>query len=473
MPRITSTCSGTYSVSSSALALARDALSVVENVTANTVLLDEGDTVSLTFTYRNYTSSNTIYWEIVGDANFTSSDISTPLNGSFTTSGSVGSETITITTVADLSYYGQEDDETFYVNFRENDSQGEIITTSPTISIADTSNREFVGQVSFTTIGTTTWTVPQYVSSISIVAVGGGGSTYRPQINPSSPQIYAATGGGGGGALAWKNNYPVTPGQQITVFVGNSVSLVQNRSVPAFWDGQESYVQVGGTKIVRALGGKSATNGPNPFQKFPGGAGGTFVGDGGGNGGAGGQAGIAAGGGGGAGGYGGAGGNGAGNPNSTSSTYISAQAGSQGGAGGGGASGPQITQSIRRQIAASSGGGVGIFGRGTSGAAGVAYANVPGQATGGRAGSGGQNGVNITGVWKQGRPTYIGASPYTQTWPQAPSPGYQFISNYGSGAGGTGYQADQQYFGKGGLGVVRIIYPGNTRQFPTTRTQNE
>ena len=487
MPRITSTCSGTYSFSSSVLALARNALSKVETVTANAVLLDEGDTVSLTFAYRNYTSSNTIYWEIVGDANFTAGDISTPLNGSFTTSGSVGEEIINITTVEDLSYYGEEDDETFHVNFRENDSEGEILVTTPTISIADTSNREFIGQVSFTTIGTTTWTVPQYVSSISVVAVGAGGSADK------APQPSSSTAGAGGGGLGWKNNYPVVTGQQITVFVGNS-RTPSSPSSPTNFDGQESYVSVGGTQIVRGLGGKAPDIAGPSTLRLAGGPGGTFVGDGGGNGGRGGNGVLGGGGGGGAGGYGGAGGNGAGTPGSPyqSTGYIASQAGSQGGGGGGGAAPSSTISTYRRHFAGAAGGGVSIFGRGASGNAGSTInttLNPPSSfnspinsTTGGGGGSGAQAGSDAgwydeatQDVERMGRPI---AKLADQQLISPFRPGTT-AGNYGSGASGHGLQSPYSFgpnsnlYAKGGLGAVRIIYPGHTRQFPTTRTQNE
>ena len=64
------------------------------------------------------------------------------------------------------------------------------------------------GQQVYTTAGTYTFTVPAGVASISMVAVAGGaGSTLSTQ-------------GGGGGSLSYKNNVPVTPGEQFTVVVG-------------------------------------------------------------------------------------------------------------------------------------------------------------------------------------------------------------------------------------------------------------
>lgn len=143
---------------------------------------------------------------------------------------------------------------------------------------------------------------------------------------------------------------------------------------------------------------------------------GSIVGDGGGAGGA-----ASTTGGGAAGGYAGAGGGGR-------ATYPSAGVSGSGGAGGsGGASSTYC----------GGGGGVGLNGQGSSGAGGTT------SGTGGRGGSGGNNGSNgTTGTDGNG-----GA--------------------YG-GAGGCLVSA-----GSGSPGAVRIIWPGDVRQFPSTRTTDE
>ena len=68
-----------------------------------------------------------------------------------------------------------------------------------------------IDQVTFTTVGTTNWTVPDGVTSISIVLLGGGGGGGSGN-----------GGGGGGGGLAYANNIPVTPGMSIDVTVGDA-----------------------------------------------------------------------------------------------------------------------------------------------------------------------------------------------------------------------------------------------------------
>ena len=54
---------------------------------------------------------------------------------------------------------------------------------------------------------TYSWTVPEGVTSISVICVGGGGGG-QPEHDGAS---------GAGGALAYKNNIPVTPGEDLSL----------------------------------------------------------------------------------------------------------------------------------------------------------------------------------------------------------------------------------------------------------------
>ncbi len=140
-------------------------------------------------------------------------------------------------------------------------------------------------------------------------------------------------------------------------------------------------------------------------------------------------------GGGGAGGYSGNGGRGG-------LSDASGLAGSGGGGGGGG-------DSTVGRYGAGGGGGVGILGEGASGSAGAV--GGPGQGgSGGGGGSGGASGetgydeVSCCTIYSIGGPGRL----------------------YG---GGTGF-GDFTY--SSGRGAVRIIWPGNTRLFPSTNTGN-
>lgn len=199
------------------------------------------------------------------------------------------------------------------------------------------------GQQQFTTAGTYSWTCPAGVYFVSVVAVGAGATG-------------TTTLSGGGGGLGYKNNIPVTPGNTYTVVVG----------APGAPGGDSYFIN---TTTVRGIGGTRA------------GAGGGYVGDGGGNGGAG--AADAGGfvGGGGAGGYAGNGGAGT----ATNSTAFNAGAGG----GGAGSSGAMY----------GGGGGVGLLGQGSSGATSGAGGSGGTSGTTGSAGGvyGGGGGYNTSG----------------------------------------------------------------------------
>jgi hypothetical protein len=171
-------------------------------------------------------------------------------------------------------------------------------------------------------------------------------------------------------------------------------------------------------------------------------------------------------GGGGAGGYGGAGGQG------TTYESLTATAGS-GGAGGGGGG--------RLEDSGAGGGGTDIYGQGNNGAAGTFDSVVSntsialggsggsqrfavdgngGQATawnGGRGGWPGGGGASATGYWDGG---LGGALAYKNNY--AVTAGQEFLVLVGVGGQGQGDG------GSGADGAVRIVWPGDTRQFPST-----
>ena len=175
--------------------------------------------------------------------------------------------------------------------------------------------------------GSHTWVCPNGPTTVSVVVIGAGGSN-----------------GSAGGALAYKNDIPVTAGASYDVVIA------------AY--GDRTYFSA--TGVVSAAQSDNKT------------------GDGGGNGGAGNV------GGGGAGGYSGAGGRSNGETNS---------AGTDGAGGaGGGAGGNYYYPSW---WAGAGGGGVGVYGEGDNGAG-------RSGGTGGGGGSGGENGGNVTGSYVAG-----------------------------------------------------------------------
>lgn len=224
------------------------------------------------------------------------------------------------------------------------------------------------------------WTVPQGVTSISVLCVGAGGSGSAPIDNDGA--------GGGGGGLAYVNNIPVTANTVCSYFVGGA----------SFGnDGGNSYFKTpDGYIVCQANGGKKGIAG---FDGAPG-AGGTFSTMSGGGGGNGGTGGIKSGGGGGCGGYSGTGGTGG---SGASSVEQSGSAGT-GGAGGGGGSGGTN---------GGGGGGVGIYGIGSNGLGGSGATSSPWIGMQGRGGSGGSGGTyTMTGgvYGGGGGSTGVGAS---------------------------------------------------------------
>lgn len=288
-----------------------------------------------------------------------------------------------------------------------------VLTTETDADVAAPPPVITTGQAEYTTPGTFTWTAPQGVTSVSVLAIGGGGAGGASKV---------AGGGGGGGGTAYKNNITVVPGNTYTVVVGTGGTGSSNSNGTA--GGDSYFINLTTVKGGGGGGGTGAGN-PNKQTARAGGLGGSFVGNGGGSGGAGGDSSAnSSGGGGGAGGYSGNGGGGA----------TTGQAGAGGGGAGGSLGGDGTTNG-----SAQSGGGVGIYGQGTSG-------TTPGQG-----GSGGTNGsANLTNC-------------------SAANTG----GRYGGGGAGQGDDTTTSPGCNGGSGAVRIIWPGDVRLYPTTRTVNE
>lgn len=248
---------------------------------------------------------------------------------------------------------------------------------------------------------------------------------------PRGESLYAIPG-----TYSWVCPDGVTAISVVVVGAGGSGHVTGSQA------GGLSRITVGAT-VVQANGGAAGNNTTN--------AGGTASGgDANNTGGQGGQR-----GGGGAAGYSGNGGGGGG-------SYVTGTAGSGGGGGGGTGFGAGWT----------GGGGVGVFGEGSSGAGASGGVNIGGG--GGSDGSGGTFAV-------YGHPGYFGAGAgatgstsyrsggggglaYKNNISVTPGSSYTVVVGKGgqtTQSGGAGNQA-------GANGAVRIIWPGDTRTFPTT-----
>lgn len=279
--------------------------------------------------------------------------------------------------------------------------------------------------------GTTQWIVPNDVYEVSVVAIGAGESGPIVTGENTNTKI-----GGGGGALAWKNNIPVTPGETITVVVGLAQTTTAYAAAPGSngFAGGESYFKDNLTVWAEGGGTSAIAN---------------FVGDGGGNGGPRmtsriqntGDRFMVGSGGSSAGGYTADGV--AGGYMDTYDVLVPSQAGQGGSGGGGGARFRKDT--LSGEVAGGAGGGTGVYGQGINGGSLAGSENSLGIPTFtgdiGWAGSGG-NTTNINALLRN--------------------------ANYG--AGGPGYASrtlDTRFAYPGGNGWVRVVW-GIDRQFPAT-----
>jgi len=280
------------------------------------------------------------------------------------------------------------------------------------------------GQTAYTSPGTYTFTVPAGVTSISVVCVGAGAGGADASLGGTA---------GGGGGLSYVNSISTTPGESLTVYVGQGTAGAQQTGTNIAIN-RYSYLKRSSTTLASAIcdiGGNANVDSYWYKGGYP------DVGTGG-------TAGNGVVGGGGAGGYSGNGGLGG-------NVQSDGNAGSGGGGGGGSGNGYYTDPSCNTfATGGGGGGGVGILGEGSSGAGGtltndgLTSVNAGGGGGGSSGGSGSGSGRNANG----------GAA-----------------GAYGGGGGGRG-EANP---GAGSSGAVRIIWAGGsgvTRAFPSTNTGN-
>lgn len=257
-------------------------------------------------------------------------------------------------------------------------------------------------QVEFIEAGTYQWTVPDDVTSVCVVAVGGGGSS---SINFNGASYCSA---GTGGALGYRNNLVVTPGEILDIVVGAGGPVVTVNGTTTQADGY-----AGGASIVRRAG--------TILLQIPGGPGGTAVYN-----------------------------------TATAGGSIGSAVGADGGGSGGGCS-----RLFAAGIGCGGGGAGGYSGTGGSGAA--TNVAIPGQ---GGAGGGGNaalrgGGVGIRGEGPSG-PINTGTGGVT---------GNGSVSNGGGAYGSGGSRSNNTSTHPGGGGAVRIIW-GPGRAYPSTLTED-
>lgn len=133
------------------------------------------------------------------------------------------------------------------------------------------------GSAEFVTPGTYTWIVPKKVYAVSVVCIGGGSAGIGNY--GAATDVYS----GGGGGLGYKNNIAVTPGQTITVAVGNggTAANTSNSSGNGTYGGAggDSYF-INQSTVCGFGAGASYAGGSYGSSGYPG-TGGNYLGDGG------------------------------------------------------------------------------------------------------------------------------------------------------------------------------------------------
>jgi hypothetical protein len=406
--------------------------------TESTSSLSEGNAVTFTVTTEALPAESTLYYTIstLSGTTMVAADFGgTAISNSF---GHNDNSTVLSFTLT-AEYPGDAESNSFKLQIRTGSTSGTIQVESGTVTVTDVIGASG-GGVRFTTTGSHSWTAPAGVTSVCVVCIGGGGGGMY--INNTNVAVKYSMAGGGGGALAWLNDYTVTPGDSYSIVVGAAGAA--GAYTAGSTAGGDSWAFA--TSICNAGGG-----GPGRYNSNIAGGSGTvstaYGTSGSGDGGAVVSAGAnvyGPGGGGGAGGYSGTGGTG---------RDDVAASGDDGAGGGGAGGGPSaITQASGGGVSTVSGGGggTGVYGEGSNGTA-----STDGWGGGGSGGEGG-------GTDYHGSP---GGAPVANELTSI---------NGGDYGGGGGGQSATIYLGTGagagGQGAVRIIW-GSGKAFPSTNVE--
>ena len=174
------------------------------SINGGTTAIDEGQSVTYTVTTERIADGTILYWDVSSQADFSTG------SGQITINSNTASFTVTASN--DVTTEGAE---TFFASIYPDSGRTNRVVQSAPITINDTSVAPTLGGAIFHADGwnsteSYSWTVPNGVTSISVVCVGGGGAG---ETNHDG-------GGAGGGGLAYKIIISVTPGSTIDVYVG-------------------------------------------------------------------------------------------------------------------------------------------------------------------------------------------------------------------------------------------------------------
>ena len=221
----------------------RTSVNITYSVSHSTTSVDEGSSVTFDVTTTGVDDGTVLYYSLGGSVD--GADIDGGLTGSLTINSNFGSTTITLT--EDQTTEGAEN---LVFQLRTDSTSGEIVYTSSTISVSDTSIEPaylntylFKSPRDFKSSGSG-WTVPTGVTHIWVSTVGAGG------VGENYPNSYQGGNGGGGGYC--RGVIAVTAGETLIVAVGSH----NNNGY-----GNDSYAPGGGFSGI--LRGPSSPS-PNP-----------------------------------------------------------------------------------------------------------------------------------------------------------------------------------------------------------------
>jgi hypothetical protein len=249
----------TSSIASNKTSIIIDKIAPV--ITINTI---SGDDI---LTYADVDTNS-----ITGTVNETVTGVTLNFNGTARTAILTGLSWSYLITEADLEALGEGTGKTIVAS--ATDIAGNTGSASRTVRV------NTWGSAQFTSPGTTSWTPPlPGIKKVHVVAIGGGGSGFG---------FYGASGNpvsGSGGGLGWKNNIAVSYGTAYTVVVGSGGAGGGGKNVggPVPQPGTDSYFISATT--VKGGGAGAATLDPKYGVNSIPGAGGSYIGDGGGPGG--------------------------------------------------------------------------------------------------------------------------------------------------------------------------------------------
>lgn len=248
---------------------------VVYSISQDKTSVDEGSSVTFTVTTFNVPDGTTLYWTtntvsgIINSSDFTDNVTS----GDFTITNRSG--TVIRTLANDITTEGSE---SFQLQIRTESISGDIVATSDTVTINDTSTTptfEYIGTYQFYTpqqYSTYEWQVPAYVFYLQVFCLGSGA---YPDAYPND--LPGGDGGGGGCSIGV---IPVTAGEVLNIGVGQVSNNAASSKGFGGSGGGFSGVFRGSTPLIIAGGGGGGQVNNSNYGGAGGGLSGQSSGDG-------------------------------------------------------------------------------------------------------------------------------------------------------------------------------------------------